>query len=599
MENIEKVYVQATQLHEKGQLAQAFALYKQVIALKPNHADALHRIGVIFHQNGQHHQAVACIGKAIEIGPDKAEYHCNLGSCFIHLQKPKEAEGQYKIALSLDPKSASVYQNMGVLMHQQDRYNDEIASYAKGRKFHPNNIKLLNELVKTKKDACDWDELDALNKQLQKEIKKEIKTTGKTTATAFHMLYTFDSFKDQYYFAKAYAKGRFTPLKTLRDQLAFSYHPRKGEKIRIGYVCSDFGNHPTGHLMRTMFEHHNRDRFEIFAYSLNKDDGSDYYKNISQSADHFVELFGMSIPDKAKRINADKIDILLDVMGYIQNSQSEIFALRPAPIQVSFLAYPGTMGAEFIDYLVTDSQVVHLGEEKYFTEKLLKMPDSYFVTDNQQKISDDVPSRAECGLPEEGFVFACFNKPYKITAQMFDLWAQILKQVPDSVLWLFSNIKDCEDNLKKEAEKRGFADRLVFAKREEKSQHLARHALADMFLDCFEINAHTTAIDALWAGLPVLTKPGNSIISRASASIINAMGMENWVVTSNEEYVEKAVYYATNPTKLSAEKKKLKTLKNKTALFDTAKYVKSLEEGFLQAYEQYKESQPPKEINVI
>ena len=368
---------------------------------------------------------------------------------------------------------------------------------------------------------------------------------------------------------------------------------------RIGYLSSDFRNHATSHLTQGLFGLHDRDEFEVFCYSFGSDDGSVYRKRIERDCDHFRDLRNRPYWAIAETIARDGIDILMDLNGYAAGRRPKIVALRPAPLQISLLGDPGTMGADFIDYLVADRIVVPPEMEAFYSEELVFMPHSYFVTDHEQPISERRFKRAECGLPEKGFVYCCFNSNYKIEPEIFDLWMRILKEVPESVLWLYESTPAAPENLREEAAARGVrGDRLVFAQTLPKPEHLARHRLADLFLDTLICNAHTTATDALWAGLSLITCPGQTFESRVAASLLTAIGLPELIMPDLETYEKTAVRLATNPEELQGIRDKLAKNRLTTPLFDTARWTRNWEKALKVMWERYERGEEPGEIVV-
>jgi predicted O-linked N-acetylglucosamine transferase (SPINDLY family) len=356
-------------------------------------------------------------------------------------------------------------------------------------------------------------------------------------------------------------------------------------KIRLGYYSADFYNHATCILMAELFEKHDRSKFELFAFSFGPDIKDHMRTRVEAAFDQFIDVSTMSDKEIAEFSRMLGIDIAIDLKGSTKDHRFGIFSYRAAPVQVSYLGYPGTMGAEYIDYLIADKTLIPEESQKFYTEKIAYMPHSYQVNDRSRVISDSVFTKQEVGLPEEGFVFACFNSNYKITPDVFDVWVRILKSVEGSVLWLFEDNETAATNLRKEAQKRGLApERLVFAPKMEISEHLARHKLADLFIDTLPCNAHTTASDALWAGLPVLTCMGESFASRVAASLLNAIEMPELITSSLTEYEELAVALGKDPQRIQALKQKLERNKLTTPLFDSSLFTSSFEDVLKQLF---------------
>jgi protein O-GlcNAc transferase len=578
-QEIQQAMTVALHLHQSGNLTEAAALYEKIIQVAPNNPDTLHLLGVLSYQKGKSAQAIKMIQKAIGLSSNNAAYYNNLGNALVADGQLKNAITAYKKALSLRPEYPGAINNLCAVLHETGEWAEEMQYFKQGIKIAPHDFVLLNEMVKSMREACVWENLDEYTEQLVAAARDAIAANKPAPITPYHALTLplEPAFKKQ--IAESYAVNNFGGI-----QPAFDHNRPQNEKIRIGYVSADYRDHPTAHLINGLFTEHNRNEFEIYAYSYGKDDGSEYRKSIEQNS-NFVDCFSASTADIATRIYNDKIDILVDLMGYIQNANAAVFALRPAPVQISYLAYPGTMGAKFIDYLITDHVAVPEENAADYSEKLLFMPETYFITDDSQKIAE-TPTRAECALPEGTFVFCSFNKSSKIDRAVFTCWMEILKGVPDSVLWLFSDNKFVQDNLRASASAQGVdASRLIFAGRLPKEQHLARHKHADLFLDCFTVNAHTTAIDSLWAGVPVVTKAGGDIMSRASASILSAAGLPELITETESEYKALAIKYATDQKLLAELKAKLQDNIKNSALFNTKNYVKNLEQLFVAAYQ--------------
>ncbi len=592
-EQLQKIMDAAVGYHKSGDIEKATILYKKILEVLPNNADILHLQGVAEYQAGNLSNAVSMIVKAISLNPDVPAFYNNLGNALLGLQEKEEAVKAYKKTLQLDPLNIGAINNIGAALHELGQWQEEIQYYKQGLQINPNDFALLNELVKTQSDACDWDGLDANINKLIEATKNSLSGNKAAPLSPYHSLSIPIDLSLQKKLVETYVEKKFGHIKP-----AFELNKSKKEKLKIGYVSSDFRNHPTAHLMNGLFKLHDRNKFEVYTFAMNPEDGSSYRKSIKENSDHFIEIAGINSVKIAELINGYGIDILVDVMGHIQNSRPEIFAMRPAPVQINFLAYPGTTGARFIDYLVTDHIVIPQENEEYYSEKLIFMPDTYFVTDNKQLISRP-KTKVEYGLPEDKFIFCCFNKTNKIDAKVFAVWLEILKAVPDSVLWLLSDNDFVKDNLRKYAAKKNISpERIIFASRMPKEEHLARYKVADLFLDCFAVTAHTTAVDCLWAGLPIITLLGDRIISRASASILKACNMQKLVAKNIDEYKQIILSYANDSKLLNNLKKELSYGLFSTALFGTEKYVKNLEEAYLKTFDIYSSNKEIKNIEI-
>ena len=372
-----------------------------------------------------------------------------------------------------------------------------------------------------------------------------------------------------------------------------------GRRLKIGYVSADFREHPTAHLMRELFRCHDRDRFEVYGYALRGDDGSVYYRQIRDDCDRFVDLSNMDNAAAARQIQTDGVHILVDLMTYTNFARPDIFALRPAPVQVNWLGFPGSSGADYLDYLLVDPVVLPTEQATFCTEQPAYLPECYQVNDRWQEIAGTHSHRSEHGLPEQGFVFCCFNQIQKLEPVMFAVWMRILGQAHGSVLWLYAESEEARDRLRSTATAHGIAgERLVFAGRLPKPRHLERHQLADLFLDTWIYNAHTTASDALWAGLPVLTCIGETFPARVAASLLQAVGLPELITHSLEEYEELAVWLATQPTESVALREKLWHNRLRMPLFDTDRFARHLERAYEMMWERHIQGLPPAPLRV-
>jgi predicted O-linked N-acetylglucosamine transferase (SPINDLY family) len=370
------------------------------------------------------------------------------------------------------------------------------------------------------------------------------------------------------------------------------------QKIRIGYFSADFRNHAVSLLTAELYELHDKNKFEIIAFSFGVDDKGPMRLRLSQAFNQFIDVCDMSDLEIAKLARDLQIDIAVDLGGHTQDSRTGIFSNRAAPIQISYIGYLGTMGAEYYDYLLADETIIPDELQKFYAEKIVYLP-SYQVNDRKRLISDRQFTRQELGLPEHGFVFCCLNNNYKILPATFDGWMRILKIVVGSALWLLEDNEWSRENLKKEAEKQGIAaDRLVFAERLPLPEHLARHRQADLFLDTFPCNAGATASDALWTGLPILTRMGRSFASRVAASLLNAIGLPELITNTQEEYEALAIELALNQNKLAEIKLKLANNRLTTPLFDTPLFTKNLETAYIKMMGRYQDDLQPDHISI-
>ena len=603
----------AIALHQQGQLGQAEAIYRQILEIDPTNADALHLLGVIAHQTGNHKSAVASYDKAIASKPDYAETYSNRGNALKELKqfdaavasyektialKPDFAEtyynrgnalqelkefdaavASYDKAIALKTDFAGAYSNRGIALQELKQFDAAVASYDKAIGLEPAYDYLFGMRLHLKMLLCDWQEFERNVSELSPKIQSNIKAS-----TCFSLLALPIGLADQRKSAEIWNIDKNPPMYSLGPIIKRS----RQLKIRIGYYSADFHNHATAYLMAELFERHDKEKFELIALSYGPDTKDAMQVRICQAFDQFINVTAMSDKAIAQLSRELGIDIAIDLKGLTQDARLGIFSYKAAPIQVSYLGYPGTLGVDYIDYLIADKTLIPTDSQQHYSEKIVYLPNSYQVNDRQRAIAPTQFSKQELGLPQEAFVFCCFNNNYKITPDVFDTWARILKAVDASVLWLLENSPSSVMNLQKEAALRGLdPTRLVFAKRMGLAEHLARHQVADLFLDTLPCNAHTTASDALWAGLPVLTCVGESFASRVAASLLSAIELPELVTETQADYEALAIELATNPAKLKAIKGKLEKNRLTTPLFDTAVFAKHIETAYTKMYERY------------
>jgi len=441
-----------------------------------------------------------------------------------------------------------------------------------------------------KRFLCDWEGMERECRQLETAVVR-----GERVVMPFQMLAIGDSPAMQKLAAQIYARDK-TPEPSIATVIP--RRPRR-DRIRIGYFSADYFKHVTSYLIAELFERHDRSKFEILGFSFGPDTVDEVTRRISSAMDQFLDLRSMTDREAAELSRKLEVDIAVDLNGFTTNSRPGIFAQRAAPIQISFLAYPGTMGAEYMDYLIADHTLVPQTSQRHYSEKIVYLPDSYQVNDSRRAISEQPCSRIEEGLPETAFVFCCFNNIYKISQEIFDIWMRILGRVHGSVLWLLEDNPQATENLRKRAAQRGIGpQRLVFAKRLPVEQHLARQRLADLVLDTLPYNAHTTASDALWVGLPVLTRIGETFASRVAASLLRAVGLPQLITATESEYEELAVELARNPQRLQALRLHLQQIRPTAPLFDCQTYTRHLESAYTAIVDRYHAGLPPGHIHI-
>jgi predicted O-linked N-acetylglucosamine transferase (SPINDLY family) len=583
-------YNLGTVLHGLLRLDKAAASYQRALQITPDCVEAHSNLGVVLQELGRLDESEASLRRALQIKPDLAEVHSNLGNTLKGLGRLDEAEASYRRALQINPNCAEMHRNLGAILKEMGRPDEAEVSYRHAIQLKPDYEFLCGSWLHMKQMICDWSELDNQFAQAAEKIEH-----GKKAIAPFALIAIPSSLALQRKAAEIWVQAKYPVSNALPEIARRVTH----DKIRIGYFSADFHNHATAYLMAELFERHDKSRFELTAFSFGPDKDDDMRKRLVAAFDNFMDVRSQSDQEVAMLARSLEIDIAVDLKGFTQDSRPGIFSMRAAPLQVNYLGYPGTMGAEYIDYLIADPILIPESHQKDYAEKIAYLPYSYQVNDARRHISDKKFTRAELGLPETGFVFCCFNNNYKITPNIFDCWMRILKRVEGSVLWLLEDNAKAAVNLRKEAELRGVnAARLVFAKRMHLSEHLARHRLADLFLDTLPCNAHTTASDALWAGLPVLTCPGETFAGRVAASLLNAICLPELIAATPEAYEALAIELAGNHDKLSELKQRLANNRLTTPLFDTQLFTRHIEAAYTAMYERYRAGLAPECIHV-
>jgi protein O-GlcNAc transferase len=511
--------------------------------------------------------ALADFDAAIRLSPVFADAFVNRGNTLKALNRLEEALASYDQALVLQPGSAEAWNNRGVILKFLKRPDEARQSFEKALAIKPGYAMALAETLYMKAHLCDWADI------AQRETLSQLALAGQVVPP-FYMLPIDDDPARQLIYAGRWAEERYGAGRVA------TFKPRApGSRIKLGYFSADFHNHATMCLMIRLLELHDNSRFELHAFSYGPDSDDPMRKRVIAAVDGFHQVAKLSDADIAELSRAQGIDIAIDLKGFTETSRSGIFSHRPAPIAVNYLGFPSTMGSDFVDYIVADPIIVPEADQRFYAEKVAYLPNSYQVNDRERIISDKVFTRAQLGLPEEGFVFCSFNNNYKITPAEFDIWMRLLARVEGSVLWLLQDNEWAAGNLSREAAARGVdPDRLVFAERAPNAEHLARQRCGDLFLDTFKVNAHTTASDALWAGLPIVTKLGKSFVARVAGSLLHAIGLPELVTETDEAYEDLALELATNPAKLAAVREKLAANRLTTPLFDTERYTRDFED---------------------
>ncbi len=568
---------------------EASAAYDKALSLKPELEGAWLGRGNLFWTLKRYDEAFAAYDKALSIKPDLAEGWLGRGNVFWNLQRHDEAFAAYDKALSIKPNLAEAWRGRGNVFDKLRRHDEAFVSYDKALSIEPDLASVEGARLHAKMQLCDWSNFDVECAHLDASIRAGIRTVP------FGVLALSTSAHIQLQCASVFSR-----LEYPASSNALSRGERYGhQRIRVAYLSGDFGDHPVSLLMAGVFEQHNRELFETIAISYRPIESTGVSRRLKNSFEQFIDVNDRSDAEVAKLIRELEIDIAVDLMGYTTNARPAILMHRPAPVQVNYLGYPGTMGAEYIDYIIADRWVIPEEHRQFYAEKVIYLPNTFQANDSERKISDLSPSRAAAGLPDGGFVFCAFNNSYKITPSIFDVWMRLLQRVPGSVLWLLGDNATVKGNLRREAECRGVdAGRLMFAPRIRYADYLARYQLADLFLDTLPFNAGTTGSDALWAGLPLVTFSGEAFASRMAGSLLKALGMPELITASIADYEALAVDLASDPELMASTRVKLARNRLSEPLFDTELFTRHLEEAYTKIYERHRASLPPDHLCV-
>ena len=610
--------------HEINNLSEAIVAYKQATDLKDDYEDAFKALAEIYAEEKRNQEAIDSCLKVIAINPGNAEVLYFLGNLYAEEGQIDEALNSFSKAIYYKPEFPEAYHNAGILLQKIGKFDQSInaleraielksdfaeslvgqaMNYSALKKpkesidclercleIDPDRNSIQGFLLQEKKTICDWN-----NYNHDAALLKSSVINGKVCTPPFPLLSLFDEPKLHKAYAEIYVNEKHQPT----PPVIFSSD--KKERIRLGYFSSDFGNHPVSFFIGDILKNHDKTKFELIGFSLKPHNGDEFDK-IKAYFDEFIIVDPTKSDQQVASLAREmEIDIAIDLNGHTAGSRPGIFAEHAAPIQINYLGYPGTSGATYFDYIVADATIIPLVDDDNYCEKIIYMPDSFWVTDLNQNMPGTSLSRAEAGLPESGFIFCCFNALYKINPDFFSLWMEILKEVPSSYLWLHTHgSKDAKINLSRAAEKAGIdKSRLIFAQRvNEKSDHLARLRLADLFLDTSPYNAHTTASDFLRMGVPLLTKIGASFASRVSASLLHSLGIEELITSSMDQYKQLAIDLASNPIHLEEIKKRMRERRHSASIYDVEGYVKNLELAYIEANQKWLAGLPTDHITL-
>ena len=559
-------------LRALGRAEEALACFDRTLALRPDFPEVLNNRGSVLLDLRRPAEAVVSYDRAVELLPNQAEILNNRGTALLDAGRAEAAIVSYSQALALRPGFEAALNNRASALRELGRHEAAAADYAQLLKLAPDFPYTQGDLLFARLHLCDWAGYDEARAGIEASIR-----AGRRAINPFSALAVTGSPEEQRRCAEAYAADKLPRQEPLLKRSTRYRH----ERIRVAYLSADFHEHATAHLMAELFETHDRSRFETYALSFGPDRRDAMRVRLEAAFDRFIDIRDRSDRAAAQLLKELEIDIAVDLKGYTGGSRPGILSFRPAPVQISYLGFPGSMGARHIDYVLADPFVVPPEQERCYSEKIVRLPDCYFPCDAGRPIAPATPSRAEAGLPETGFVFCCFNSAYKFTPALFDVWMRLLVSVEGAVLWLLGDSEAAMRNLRQEAARRGVApERLVFSRRLPASEHLARHRLADLLLDTAPCNAHTTASDALWAGLPVLTCPGDAMAARVAGSLLHSIGLPELIAPDLAAYEATALALARDADRLAALKERLVRNRTTTPLFDSGRRRRHIEQAY-------------------
>jgi protein O-GlcNAc transferase len=580
----------ADALKALGRHDEAIAAYDRVLRIVPQHVDALNNRGNALFELKRHDEAIASLHAALAVKPNDPDVLFNLGRALQESDRDDAALDAFDRVLAARPDNADAWYSRGNSFGKLGRIDEAIADYERALAIAPDHPHAFDALLRYRLDACQWREVARLSEEVPRRV-----AGGKSTIQPFKLLCLPTSAAIQLKCAQNYIGDKLRGLRTPKRK----FEPHGRDKLRVAYLSADFQLHATSMLIAGLLELHDRTRFEVLGISFGPDDHSEMRSRIMKSVDQFHDVSSSDDRETANFLKELQIDIAIDLKGHTRHSRIGLLGRRPAPIQVSYLGYPGPTGADFIDYVIADPIVLPFADQSFYSETIVHLPDCYQVNDRKRRIASRVPSRRELGLPEQAFVFCCFNNTYKIIAEVFDVWMRLLRRVDASILWLLKSNDFAIGSLRREAQTRGIdPERLIFAPFTSPEEHLARHAAADLFLDTLPYNAHTTASDALWAGLPLLTCAGTTFAGRVGASLLHAAGLPELVTHSLREYETLALELVTEPSRLQAIRRKLAANRLACPLFDTERFRRHIEAAYAIMWDIHRRGEAPRSFRV-
>ena len=578
-------------LQAGGMIEEGIDHYRKAIDLRPDNYRAHYNLGNALFLTGENEPAVAAFREAARLNPQFVDVWDHLGTALQRLGRAAEAEACFRRWTEIDSDSADAFHALALDLQQQGRIDEAFSCYQRAIALRPDFLPAAASALWLAQRLCDWTATSAYSELVLRRAAEEphavspFQLMSLPGATRAHLLAA----------ARAHSATIAAERRMPQDIGRFG----QASRMRVGYLSSEFHGHPIAYLTAEVFELHDRNRFEVFLFSYGPDDGSAMRRRLETGCDHFIDLVGVSDDAAAQRIHDERIQVLVDLKGYTADDRPHIAAGRPAPVQVNWLGFPGSMGADWIDYLIADPYVIPHEHDADYAEKVVRLPHCYQPNDRKRPAGTAGLSRNACGLPETGLVFCCFNQSYKIEPGLFAIWMRLLSGVPDSVLWLLEENRWSPDNLRKQAVRHGVsAERLVFAPVRPLAEHLARYALADLVLDTFPYTSHTTGSDALWAGCPMVTLIGETFASRVAASLLRNVGLELLIARSFAEYEALALALAHDRPRLEALRRQVRAQPDKLPLFDSPRFTRGLEAAYRRMWKQFSEGKAPEAFDV-
>ena len=567
---------------------QSIKFFEKAIKINPNISETYNNLGNVYYEFKQFNLAIDNYNKAIKLNPNFVLSYYNRAKALQEINQKQEAISDYNKAISLKNNFSAAYKNLGNLYAELKILDKSIYNHERALKINPNMSYLNGTIIQSKCGLSEWTNFKEDKLFLKNGILSEKKNTS-----PFPTILIYDSPSLQKKAIEIFVKNEFENTKKIK------FEKNKNKKIKIGYYSSDFHNHATMYLMANLFECHDKNKFETYAFSFGPDDGSKIRKRVVKTFDKFFDVKFKTTKEIVQHSRELNIDIAIDLKGFTNNNRFDLFIERCAPIQISYLGFPGTSGSDCIDYLIADKIIIPEENKNYYSENIIYLPNSYQANDSNPTLSKRIFSKKDFNLPENKFIFCCFNHNFKILPDMFEIWMRILKKVKNSVIWLLIDNEKAQNNLKKILVSNDIdPNRMIFAGRLPHSEHIIRLGLADLFLDTFPCNAHTTASDALRSSLPIITIKGNSFASRVASSLLTSVGLEELITNSEKEYEELAIKIAEEKNFYKEIKHKLKKNIIDMPLFNSKLFTKKLETAYVEVYKNYNENTKPETIQI-